>query len=215
MESYRLLRERLPRCPLYAQSMPQLVICGHGSVDDPDARIVYQHTMHIIQTTAYDGLREDISVVRSPPEDRILNALLRCSLLALQLSHREGFEVKVTEAMRMWKPVVIYRTGGMPLQLPTDYAYIVDDVGNTERVCQCMLDLLCDPKEYRRTSEQVHEYSTMTEFYTTFQCVNWLWICRRLLKHDQCQDNQVANNSMSTPHWVKDEWQQLQKVSDQ
>lgn len=52
-----------------------------------------------------------------PIDAQILNIVLRGALCALQLSHREGFEVKVTEAIAKGVPVVAYRTGGIPFQV--------------------------------------------------------------------------------------------------
>lgn len=51
---------------------------------------------------------------REFPMDEMLNTLLRGCVIAMQLSLREGFEVKVTEALMKGKPVVAYRTGGIP-----------------------------------------------------------------------------------------------------
>ena len=48
----------------------------------------------------YADIASDVSVVRLPPCDQIFNTILRCAHVALQLSTREGFEVKVTEALR-------------------------------------------------------------------------------------------------------------------
>jgi glycosyltransferase involved in cell wall biosynthesis len=39
------------------------------------------------------------------------------SKIALQLSSREGFEVKVSEALHAGRPVITTRSGGIPLQV--------------------------------------------------------------------------------------------------
>lgn len=58
-----------------------------------------------------------MSVVRVPPCDRTLGAILQGSWCATQLSTKEGFEVKVTEAIHKRIPIVASRAGGIPLQV--------------------------------------------------------------------------------------------------
>ncbi len=85
------------------QKVQQLVICGHGSVDDPDATLIYDQTMELI-LKEYPDLLSDIVVVRLGPSDQILNAIMSLCTVALQLSTREGFEVKVSEALHKVSP---------------------------------------------------------------------------------------------------------------
>jgi len=80
------------------EEAPQLVICGHSSVDDPDGTIVFDQTQKLIAKD-YDDLKDDISMVRLGPSDQLLNAVLTKAHVVLQLSTREGFEVKVSEAL--------------------------------------------------------------------------------------------------------------------
>ena len=46
----------------------------------------------------YPDLKKDVSVMRLGPIDQELNALMSEAKVACQLSTREGFEVKVSEA---------------------------------------------------------------------------------------------------------------------
>ena len=100
---YRALRadETLP-------DPPQLVVCGHGSVDDPDGSVVYNQVMQTIEQPAFDAIRADICVARLPPLDVLLNTLLRRAVVALQLSRREG------------KSCIIDRLKNMRLMLDAD-----------------------------------------------------------------------------------------------
>lgn len=82
---------------------PQLVICGHSSVDDPDGTIIYDQTMDLIHN-GYADLASDILVVRLGPSDQLLNAVISKAAIVLQLSTREGFEVKVSEALHKVRP---------------------------------------------------------------------------------------------------------------
>lgn len=96
IKSYARFRELMKDEP--KRNVHQLVICGHGSVDDPDGSLIYDQTMNLIHES-FPDLAEDIVVVRLGPSDQILNAIMSLSTVALQLSTREGFEVKVSEAL--------------------------------------------------------------------------------------------------------------------
>ncbi len=96
IKSYARFRELMKDEPL--RLVHQLVICGHSSVDDPDGTLIYDQTMDLIQSH-YPDLASDIVVVRLGPSDQILNAIMSLCTVALQLSTREGFEVKVSEAL--------------------------------------------------------------------------------------------------------------------
>lgn len=97
LESYAKLRRHLLK-DLRKDKHPQLIICGHGSIDDPDASKIYALTMEAIDSQ-FGDLQEDIIAVRLGPSDQILNAILSTATVVLQLSSREGFEVKVSEAL--------------------------------------------------------------------------------------------------------------------
>lgn len=58
---------------------PQLLICGHGAVDDPDASIIYDQVMQLINSEGYVEYAKDIVVMRLPPSDQRASVLLfRC-----------------------------------------------------------------------------------------------------------------------------------------
>lgn len=60
----KLLAEKEP-----ATEPPQMLICGHGAVDDPDASIIYDETMQLIHTK-YAEYAKDFVVMRCPPSDQ-------------------------------------------------------------------------------------------------------------------------------------------------
>lgn len=49
---------------------PQLLVCGHGAVDDPDASIIYDQIIQLIASDAYKEFACDIVVMRLPPSDQ-------------------------------------------------------------------------------------------------------------------------------------------------
>lgn len=64
----QLLTKKSPR--LSEDEHPQLLICGHGAVDDPDASLIYDQVIHRIQSEPYSRYRQDIVVMRLPPSDQ-------------------------------------------------------------------------------------------------------------------------------------------------
>lgn len=117
IETYRKLRKNLIKKEIADKDMPQLVIVGNGANDDPESMPIYHETRRTIEMDTFKEYKDDIKVARLPHNDQLLNVLLDNALVALQLSHREGFEIKVTEALLKGVPIVAYRTGGIPLQI--------------------------------------------------------------------------------------------------
>lgn len=127
LEAYLTFRKRLgemeekPR----REEVPQLIIAGHGSVDDvrpfrsslslplskkadvdtptllwvipqPDGQPIFEEISTILHSDEYAFLKDDVSVVRVPPCDRTLGAILQGAWCATQLSTKEGFEVRTS-----------------------------------------------------------------------------------------------------------------------
>jgi len=65
-----LLKERAPE--LSEDEHPQLLLCGHGAVDDPDASIIYDQVIQQITSEPYNLYSKDIVVMRLPPSDQCL-----------------------------------------------------------------------------------------------------------------------------------------------
>ena len=55
---------------LSEEEHPQLLICGHGAVDDPDASIIYDQVVQLIASEPYNIYQKDIVVMRLPPSDQ-------------------------------------------------------------------------------------------------------------------------------------------------
>lgn len=53
-----------------SNATPQLLLCGHGAVDDPDASIIYDQIMSLLRDDAYRPFSQDIIVMRLPPSDQ-------------------------------------------------------------------------------------------------------------------------------------------------
>jgi glycosyltransferase involved in cell wall biosynthesis len=176
IESYRLLCEKLSAIHVRP---PQLVLTGHSSIDDPDKTPILVETLQLINSEKYQHLRNDIKTIALPAKDQLLNALLRRARIALQLSIREGFEVKVTEAIQKGVPIIAYRTGGIPLQINDGVNGFLVDVGDRERVAQLMFDLLTKEELYNRISATSRE-TVNEEFFTVASARNWLYMALNL-----------------------------------
>ncbi|KAJ1754731.1 hypothetical protein LPJ77_001245 [Coemansia sp. RSA 2523] len=183
IQSYRIFREQLTAKGLESDQHPQLVICGHGSIDDPDGTVIYDQVMEMLAQSEYLPYAKDICVTRLPASDQLLCAILRSSFCALQLSHREGFEIKVTESLAKYKPVIAFRSGGIPLQIEDGKTGILIERGNTQGVADALTRLYTDNDYYQefvnelRTKEQD---SKRQQFFTPFQSVNWLYLATEL-----------------------------------
>jgi alpha,alpha-trehalose phosphorylase (configuration-retaining) len=121
IDAYILFRNSLH--DVERKDIPQLVITGHGSIDDPEGAVIFEQVTEKLKRLREEHLQEildDIHVVRLGPSDQMLNAVLSSATCAFQLSLREGFEIKVTEALLKGVPVIAYRTGGIPLQIVSE-----------------------------------------------------------------------------------------------
>lgn len=68
MQAYKLLCQRFP-----AQERPQLVLAGHGSIDDPDKEPILAQLLHIKASPEFAEIANDIKAVVLPAKDQLLN----------------------------------------------------------------------------------------------------------------------------------------------
>jgi glycosyltransferase involved in cell wall biosynthesis/Uri superfamily endonuclease len=185
IESYRKLREKLGN---KRREIPQLVIVGNGAIDDPEGEPIYNSTINMLNKKEYISFRSDVKVARLPHNDQILNALLGNSYIALQLSIKEGFEVKVTEALKKGKPVIAYKTGGIPLQIENGISGYLVKVGDTDKVAEKIYELLVDKKKYEQMSREAKKRAKRTCF-TSSNAVSWLFLATELIENGKVDGN--------------------------
>lgn len=178
LEAYRKLRRMLEE---QGKVIPQLVITGNGSIDDPDGTRIYNETWQILHSDGYASFVDDVKVLRLPHRDQVLNTLLRMSAVVLQLSIREGFEVKVTEALMKGKPVIAHNVGGIPLQVQDGVNGYLVEIGDTTRVAQCLYKLLTDSVQYQHMSQAATAYADK-DCLTIPNAICWLYLAVQLLK---------------------------------
>lgn len=70
IDSYARFRKLYAPQSKSEEDIPQLLICGHGAVDDPDASLIYDQVLQLIYSDAYREYAKDIVVMRLPPSDQ-------------------------------------------------------------------------------------------------------------------------------------------------
>ncbi|KAK1232277.1 hypothetical protein PQX77_004651 [Marasmius sp. AFHP31] len=172
IDSYARLRGMLKNVD--EAEIPQLLVCGHGAVDDPDASIIYDQTMQLI-SGKFAEYAKDIVVMRLPPSDQLLNALMSNARVALQLSTREGFEVKVSEAIHAGLPIVASQTGGIPLQVEHGKSGYLVPPGDNAAVAKHLYDLITDEALHKKMSDYGKTHVS-DEVGTVGNAAAWLYL---------------------------------------
>jgi len=179
---------------------PQLVICGNGSVDDPDASLIYDQTMSQLETY-YPDLVKDVSVMRLDPNDQLINTLLANAHVVLQLSTREGFEVKVSEALHAGRPVIVTNTGGIPLQVKDKVNGFLVAPGDWKAVATHLMELFTDDDLWKRMS---HAASTgvSDEVGTVGNALAWYYLASKW--HEVGVERHGKGGLKGNERWVND-----------
>jgi len=188
-----LLRDHSP--DLSESEHPQLLICGHGTVDDPDASIIYDQVMQLINSESYVEFAKDIVVMRLPPSDQLLNAIMSNAKIALQLSTREGFEVKVSEAVHTGIPIIACRTGGIPLQVEHGKSGYLTTPDDNVAVAQHLYDLFTDEQLYKTVSSYAKSHVS-DEVGTVGNAAAWLYLAVMYHRGVKLQPNGSWLNDM-------------------
>jgi alpha,alpha-trehalose phosphorylase (configuration-retaining) len=202
LASYAELR-RKHMGQLHAKDTPQLVIAGHGAVDDPDGSRIFDQTLELLETT-YSDISTDVIVMRLGPTDQLLNALMSNAKVALQLSTREGFEVKVSEALHKGIPVIATKSGGIPLQVEHGKSGYVVEPGNSTAVAAYLHDLFTDKDLYERISEYAATHVS-DEVSTVGNALGWLYLADTLVKGEKLEPkcrwiNDMARETSGLPY---------------
>lgn len=157
---------------------PQLVICGHGAIDDPEGGPIYEATIAKIESMDIDEcILRDIHVVRLPPSDHLLNMILCRAHVVFQLSIREGFEIKVTEALFKGKPVVAYKTGGIPLQITHEKDGLLIESGDIDAVVDAMEALAAPDSSLHAKLSKGAEDKSRHNLMTPMNALRWYRLC--------------------------------------
>ncbi|KAF2276150.1 trehalose synthase (Ccg-9) [Westerdykella ornata] len=177
------------------EQIPQLVIAGHGAIDDPDATYIYDQTLDLLDTK-YPDVRDDVVVMRLGPIDQLLNALMSVAHVALQLSTREGFEVKVSEALHKGVPIIATRAGGIPLQIEHEKSGFLVEPGDYKTVAKYLHDLFTDKTLYNKMSLYAATHVS-DEVSTVGNALSWLYLAQSLTSGEDVRPNSRWINDMA------------------
>ncbi len=150
---------------------------GNGSVDDPDGIAVYNETIEQIETH-YQDLANDISVMRLDANDQLLNTLIANAHVVLQLSTREGFEVKVSEALHAGRPVIATLAGGIPIQVKDKENGFLVEPGDHNTVAQHLVELFKDSELWERMSYAA-KTGVSDEVCTAGNALAWFYLATK------------------------------------
>ncbi|MFO7807074.1 MAG: glycosyltransferase, partial [Candidatus Moraniibacteriota bacterium] len=188
IESYKKLRKKLEKDKFDKKHIPQLVIAGNGAIDDPEGHPIFADTMEMLMMDDYAPYADDIKVVRLPHCDQLLNALSARSFAALQLSLKEGFEVKVSEHLAKGVPVIAYRTGGIPLQIEDNITGFLVNPGNTAKVAKHIYQLLKD-KDFHQEMSKNAAKRVREDCFTVNNAYKWLYLALKLTREENFLPN--------------------------
>jgi len=125
--------------------------------------------------TRFPELVPSVSVMRLAPNDQLLNTLISTSHIVLQLSTREGFEVKVSEGLHKGKPVIATKAGGIPLQIQDGKNGFLVDAGDSHAVAGHLLALCTDEVLYKKMSVYAKQ-SVSDEVGTVGNALSWFYL---------------------------------------
>ncbi len=128
-----------------------------------------------------------MNIVYVVVSDQLLNALLRGAKVVLQLSISEGFEIKVTEALHKGKPVIVYNTGGLTLQIKDNVDGFIVKVGDIDTVAKLLLELTENTHRYMELVDAAKKTSR-NHYFTPENAKHWLEIMLN-------ESNHYADNS--------------------
>jgi glycosyltransferase involved in cell wall biosynthesis len=177
MEAYAKARQELLDMGASEDELPQLVILGNGSVDDPSGEMILEEIMHLRSET-YADIKDDLKIARVPHNDMAINALIGKAKLALQPSIREGFESRVTDAILQGVMVIGSDQGGIPLQIVEGQSGFIENPYNTDAWAHHMVTLMTNNEAYENMRKLTLELAKSKNyaFTTVPNVIRWLWL---------------------------------------
>lgn len=199
MEAYAKARSKMHEEGVQENQLPQLVVLGNGSIDDPDGIPLLEEMMRL-RREVYDTIKDDIKVARVPHNDRAINALLKGATLALQPSTKEGFESRVTDAILQGVPVIGSDRGGIPLQIAEGKSGYVADPHDTDRWANLMSEFVTDVPKYESLRKSTAELAISNNYrFTTIpNALRWLGLSLELRKNPDFEGNRKSVEELTS-----------------
>lgn len=128
--------------------------------------------------THYPDLLPDCSIMRLDPNDQLLNMVIANAHIILQLSTREGFEIKVSEALHAGVPVIVSNEGGIPTQVKENVNGFFVTPGDYKAVADHMLSLWTDADLHAKMSEAART-GVSDEVGTVGNALGWFYLAAK------------------------------------
>jgi hypothetical protein len=151
--------------------------------------------------TYYPHLIKDISVMRLDPNDQLLNTMIANAHVVLQLSTREGFEVKVSEALHAGRPVIVTRTGGIPLQVKENVNGFLVEPGDWKTVAKHLMQLFTDDALHKKMSHAA-KTGVSDEVGTVGNALGWFYLAAKW--HEVGVEKNGKGGLRGDEKWVND-----------
>lgn len=191
IESYAKARLQLVEMGYKENDIPQLVVLGNGSIDDPDGVPVLAEIMRT-RREQYSDIKDDLKVARVPHNDLAINALLKGAKIALQPSTKEGFESRVSDAIFQGVPVIGSDRGGIPLQIVEGQSGFVASPYDTDKWANIIVDLMHNTEKYntlRKTTFEQANNNNKIRFTTISNAQRWLTLSLELMHNTNFEGN--------------------------
>lgn len=152
-------RRRMRAMGVPENELPEVVIVGNGSVDDPSGVPMYEKVLKL-RRERYPSEKEDIIVMRLKHNYAAMSALMHKSTLITQTSMAEGCETRVSDAIEHGVPVIVSNRGGIPTQVVEGESGYVLDFSRPDfdlpRGAQIIAELLTDADRYKALVASTH-----------------------------------------------------------
>lgn len=172
-------RQKMRDTGIPEAKLPQIIIVGNGSVDDPSGMPMYEKMLQI-RREQYPNDKTDIIIMLLRHNYKAINALMYptpgkdSQVVALQTSEAEGCETRISDWIRHGVPVVVSNRGGMSLQVVEGESGLVLDFDkpdyDIERGASFIYELMLDNEKYaamkKSTLELARKFNNR-EFTTT------------------------------------------------
>jgi hypothetical protein len=116
--------------------------------------------------------------MRLDPNDQLLNTLIANAHVVLQLSTREGFEVKVSEALHAGRPMIASRAGGIPLQVKDGVNGFLVTPGDWKAVAGHLMELFTNDELHKKMSYEA-KTGVSDEVGTVGNALGWYYLAAK------------------------------------
>lgn len=199
-----LVRDHMKSKGYTGNELPQVILVGNGSVDDPSGPPMYEKMLKL-RREQYKDEKEDLIIMRLRHNYGAMNALMcpsEAPMVGIQLSEKEGCETRISDEIEHGIPVVAFNNGGMPLQIHEGQSgYILDyslPDHDLERGADIITQLMSDPTKYahlQRTTKRTGETFNRVNFGTISNIIRILRTMT-LIDTDQPMDNLWEMNDL-------------------